>query len=246
MKNNFIYLFFTNMKKFLWLLPIGMLLFGISYAAPSAYPDKALEHFNLLNIYRSNNDVWQLEWNANLAKCAEDYLYQQIYNNFQWHYGQDWRSTPTARCKWAKMWAVWENLIASTNYFPSPDRALELRDSSKLHKKNMLMTWYWYVWVAAVWDPVKKQARRAQVFAFKKTPSLSTNIQTTWNVSQTTVNVTTPKLLYRSIENASIVQRWEKQLLRLPVILEWEIDRWKAWEMSRSILTTLANFFDQM
>lgn len=234
------------MKKILWLLPLTLLFFGISYAAPSAYPDKALEHFALLNTYRSNHDVWQLEWNANLARCAEDYLYQQIYNNFQWHYGQDGKSTPTSRCKRAKMWAVWENLIASTNYFPSPDRALELWDSSKLHKKNMLMTWYWYVWVAAVWDPVKKQARRAQVFAFKKTTSLSTNIQTTWNVSQTVANSTMPKLVSRNIEDASIAQRWEKQLLKLPVTLEREIDRWKAWEMSRSILTTLANIFAQL
>lgn len=231
------------MKKLLWFLPMIMLVVGITSAAPAEYTTRAQEHFELLNEYRIQNNLLPLEWNQDLADCVKDYLYKQINENFHGHYWPD-GSTPTTRCAFAQLWGIGENLIASTNYFADPQRALNLWISSPSHKKNMLEPTYKYVGVAAVWDPVAKQSRRWQAFAYWT--SLTSNTQTPWNVWQTNQNSTTPKLVSRNIEKVSHARKSGKKYLRLQLTLDWDVDRTKMSTQLSSIATTLWNTFLQL
>lgn len=223
-----------------------LLLCGITSAAITTYPNSAKEHFNLLNDYRESNGKWTLIWDQDLADCLELYLKKQINENFHGHYGPN-GDDPTDRCWYLSTQGIWENLIASAWYLPTAQKALELWISSISHKNNMLYWPYKYWAMAVAYDASTKTARRWQIFTvwpLKK--NLSSNSSTTWNVWQTNLSSTTPKLLYRSIGESSIVQRWGKKLLRLQLNLDREIDRWKISKMSQIILVTLNNLLEPM
>ena len=233
------------MKKLLFLLPL--LLLGVTYAEPLSYETRALEHYGLLNEYRWQNWLIKLQWSDELANCIKQYLILQINNNFEWHYWQDGKSTPNSRCGYTNMIGIGENLIASTNYFPTSFRALDLWKGSALHNKNMLLTWYNYVGVAAVWDPIKKVSRRGQLFAMNTRTTTNNNVSLTYNITITwQQNSTTPKLLSRSIWEASSVIRWGKKLLRLPLILERNVDRTKISNLSQTLVMSLVNILGPM
>lgn len=236
------------MKKLLFIIPL--LFIGITYAAPVPDDARAIENYHMLNTYRTDHWHTTLQWHTGLAICIKEYLISQINNDFQWHYGKDWKSTPTLRCSYTNMIGIWENLIASTNYFPWAPRALSLRAGSTLHRKNMLFPTYKYVGIAAVRDPVKKQSRRWQLFAMdtRTTTQPTTQPTTTNNVSLIFNTVITwqlnnskPSIVSRSIWEPSSVIKWGKRLLRLPVILERDIDRTNISGLSQTLVTNLVN-----
>lgn len=238
------------MKKILILLWVFVCMFGITHAEPVNYPHLARENFNALNSYRATKGLTKLIWNDDLAQCIQDYLVLQ--NKFG-TYGHTWPgwTTPSTRCKFANLWPIWENLIYSSPRFIWAAEALTLRQGSPSHNRNMLHPTYVYAGVAVIYDPVKQESRRWQVFAYwtqSITQDQSTQQDSVLNSNNFTWGTQSviPKAYYRNVEKVSNVRHWEKKYLRLHVTLDYDVDRTKMREQLLTIVRTLQSTFQPM
>ena len=215
-------------------------------------PQESIDiHLQSLNEYRRLNNKVELIYDKGLSECIEQYLVYQMSANFRWHIDPNGR-TPTDRCWHLSTKGIWENLIwRRWSTVISPTESLKLWKWSPSHNVNLLYSSYRYVGIAAIYDKSKNESRRWQVFTdwplVWQSPTFNNiTTQQPWNAWQTNKKGNLPKLQSRKVEDPSFVHNWTKVFLRLPVILEREIDLTKASDMSRSILTRLNNMFDQL
>ena len=242
------------MKKLIALILFLSIWIGITSATIISYPEQVQEHLQYINEYRETRGLTKLIYHTWLSQCIENYLKDQINNNYVWHIWLN-GSMPKDRCSYVLNTDVWENLIASS-YLPWAKTALVWRANSPTHKANMVDYRYKYIGIAAVYDDNLKRARRWQLFSrdtdymWWTTPptvnpnnSLYDNIYWSWNIQQ---NQNKPDMLYRNIVKISNVRSWGKRYLRLYLTLDRDIDRWKTSLMSSSIVKTLARIFEPL
>lgn len=212
-----------------------------------SHPDMAQEHLQLLNNYRVSQGKWTLEYNQEMSDCLELYLRRQINEWFHGHYDPEWWD-PTTRCGYLSYAGIGENLIATDWNLPTAQNALELRISSPSHNRNMLYEDYVYAWIAVVYEPSTRTARRWQVFTVWPLRDGGTWNTTTTPSTSTTTNYTTtnnalPRLDNREISEAYTITKDSNKLLRIELMTDYTIDRSDSEWMSEKIITSLSEIF---
>lgn len=202
----------------------------------------AQEHLQLLNNYRASQGKWALEYNQDMSDCIELFLRRQINENFHGHYDPEWWD-PTTRCGYLSYAGIWENLVASNWYLPNAQKALDLWISSPSHNQNMLYADYNYAWIASVYDPISKTARRWQLFTVWPLRDGSTWSTTTTPPTSTITNDSLPNLYNWDIDKAYTITHNNEKLLRTELMLNYFIDWSDSEWMSEKIMTSLSEIF---